>query len=98
MKLLIVLGVLVIFVLLCDKNEDHLPQPIKMIYGCWKKFSHILGIIMSFLILSVLWIIGFGIYGIIMKVITLPKKFKAEPNSYWIDCEATTVESMKHQF
>ncbi len=53
---------------------------------------------MSFLILSILWIVGFGIYGIIMKVITFPKRFAKEPESYWLDATPTTSESMKYQF
>ncbi len=53
---------------------------------------------MSFLILTVLWIIGFGIYAIITKIVTFPSRCKPDPKSYWINCEPTTVESMKHQF
>lgn len=98
MKLLAILAGLVLFVLLCDKYEERLPQPIRMLYNLWKKFAHILGIMMSFLILTILWIVGFGIYAIILKVITFPKRFQPEPNSYWIDSELTTIESMKRQF
>jgi len=98
MKLFVILGLLVITVLLCDKFENKLTPPISWIYAAWKKFSHVLGIVMSFLILTVLWIVGFGIYAIVLRIITFPKRFKADPNSYWIDCEPTTVDSMKHQF
>ena len=98
MKLIIILAILVVAVLICDKYERKLPPPISWIYALWKKFSHVLGIIMSFLILTILWIVGFGMYAIVIRVITLPKRFKAEPDSYWIGCEPTTVESMKHQF
>ena len=98
MKLLIILAILVVAVLVCDKYEQRLPPPISWIYAVWKTFSPVLGVIMSFLILTILWIVGFGIYAIIMKVITIPKRFRNDPDSYWIDCEPTTVESMKHQF
>ncbi|MAE68496.1 MAG: hypothetical protein QF793_03110 [Candidatus Peribacteraceae bacterium] len=98
MKFLAVLAVLVFFVILCDKYEEKLPPPVSWIYAVWKKFSHILGVIMSFLILTVLWIIGFGIYAIITKIVTFPSRCKPDPKSYWINCEPTTVESMKHQF
>lgn len=98
MKILIIIIALVLVVIFCDKYEDRLPPPISWIYAAWKKFSHVLGIVMSFLILTVLWIVGFGIYAIVLRIITFPKRFKADPNSYWIDCEPTTVDSMKHQF
>lgn len=98
MKLILILIGLIVVVLLCDKNEDHLPQPIKGVYALWKKFSHVLGIIMSFIILTILWIVGFGVYAIVMKVITLPKRLQADPDSYWIDAEPSTTDSMKHQF
>ncbi|PIR53740.1 hypothetical protein COU75_04475 [Candidatus Peregrinibacteria bacterium CG10_big_fil_rev_8_21_14_0_10_42_8] len=98
MKFLIVLAVLVVFVLICDKYEDKLFPPISWIYSLWKKFSHVFGTVMSFIILTVLWIIGFGIYAIILKIITLPKRFQKAPDTYWIDTEPTTNDSMKHQF
>jgi hypothetical protein len=98
MELFLSLAILVVAVLVCDKYEDKLFPPISWIYALWKKFSHVLGIVMSFVILTILWIVGFGIYAIIMRVITLPKRFKPDPDSYWIDCEPTTIESMKHQF
>jgi len=98
MKLFVVLIALVLFVLACDKYEDKLFPPISWIYSLWKKFSHVLGIVMSFIILTVLWIVGFGIYAIILKIITLPKRFHKDPNTYWIDAEPSDIDSMKHQF
>jgi hypothetical protein len=53
---------------------------------------------MSFIILTVLWIVGFGIYAIILKIITFPKRFQKDPNTYWIDAEVSDIDSMKHQF
>ncbi|MDP7477042.1 MAG: hypothetical protein QF442_01180, partial [Candidatus Peribacteraceae bacterium] len=67
MKFFIVLAALVVIVLICDKYESKLPPPISWIYALWKKFSHVLGIIMTFIILTVLWIVGFGVYAIVMK-------------------------------
>lgn len=98
MKVFAILAVLVVVVLICDKFEDRLPPPISWIYALWKKFSHVLGTVMSFIILSILWFIGFGIYAVILKIITLPKRFAGEPATFWIDSEQTTIESMKHQF
>ncbi len=98
MKLWIILGALVIAVLLCDKYKEKLPTPIRQIFALWEMFSNVLGIVMSFIILTVLWIVGFGTYGIITKIITLPKRFKAEPDTYWITATSSTKDSMKHQF
>lgn len=98
MRIWILLIVLVGIVLLCDKFEDRLPPPVRWMYALWKKFSHYLGMVMSFLILTVLWIVGFGIYAVILKLITLPKRFQSDPDTYWITIEPTTTESMKHQF
>ena len=47
-------------------------------------FSHILGMIMSTIILTILWIVGFGIYAVILKIVTLPARFRKSPDSYWI--------------
>ena len=98
MKIFAVLFALVLFVLACDKYEEKLFPPISWIYALWKKFSHYLGIIMSFIILTILWIVGFGLYAIVLKIITIPKRFHKEPESYWIETEPTTVDSLKHQF
>lgn len=97
-KLFIIIGALVILIILCDKYEERLPPPVSHLFAAWKKLSHGMGIVMSFLILTVLWIIGFGTYAIIIKIITFPRRFRPEPNSYWIECEPSTPESMKHQF
>lgn len=98
MKFLAFLALFAFLVILCEKYEDKLFPPLSWIFSLWKKFSHILGIIMSFLILSILWIVGFGLYGIILKIITLPNKFKPEHESYWLDATPTTKENMIHQF
>ena len=98
MKLFVILALLIVSVLICDKYEEKLFPPISWIYALWKKISSILGVVMSFIILTILWIVGFGIYAIILKIITLPLYFAKKPKSYWIDIKPTTVESMKHQF
>lgn len=98
MKVFAFIALLALIVVLCDKFKEKLPTPIKQIYALWEKFSHILGNIMSFIILTVLWIVGFGTYAIIMKIITLPKRFAAEPDTFWIDANVTTADTMRHQF
>ena len=61
-------------------------------------FSHILGMIMSTIILTILWIVGFGIYAVILKIVTLPARFRRSPDSYWIDAKPASVEEMRYPF
>lgn len=98
MKLLAFLAFFAFIVILCEKFEEKLFPPLSWIFALWKKFSHLLGTVMSFLILTVLWIVGFGLYGIILQIITLPKRFTPEPKSYWIEAVPSTKETMCHQF
>ncbi|OGJ57122.1 hypothetical protein A2635_01275 [Candidatus Peribacteria bacterium RIFCSPHIGHO2_01_FULL_51_9] len=74
-----------------------LPPPLNWLWGLWKKFSHILGMVMSWIILTILWIVGFGSYAILMKLIRVfqPKK---SPESYWIETDPDFENSMKYQF
>jgi hypothetical protein len=74
-----------------------LPPPLNWLYSLWMKFSHILGMIMSRIILTLLWIVGFGIYGIVMKIINLFKS-KKSPDTYWRDPPTDFENSMKYQF
>jgi len=75
----------------------NLPTPFKQLYAMWMKFSHVLGMVMSKIILTVLWVIGFGIYGITLKIIHLFKKEK-DTDTYWLDTEQDFENSMKYQF
>ena len=74
-----------------------LPPPISWAWEGWKMFSHAFGRVMSFIILTVLWIVGFGTYGIVLKVIGLFKKEETKA-SYWVDLEPMGEDSLKHQF
>lgn len=98
MNILLILGVLVVAVLLCEKYEQKLPFPISTLFSLWKTFAAGLGAVMNFLILTILWIVGFGTYAIILKIIRLPKLFASDPKTYWIPSEAVTSESLQRQF
>lgn len=63
-----------------------LPPPLHWLYQAWMAFSKVLGKVMSFIILTVLWIVGFGIYGIIAKLIRFFSK-KEISVTYWINAE-----------
>lgn len=53
---------------------------------------------MSTIILTILWIVGFGIYAIILKIISIPTLFRKKPETYWINVKPETAETMKYPF
>jgi len=75
-----------------------LPFPLRQLFRGWMAFSHILGMIMSTIILTILWIVGFGIYAVILKIITLPARFRKEPDSFWIEVKPEPIENMRYPF
>lgn len=62
-----------------------LPPPFSWFYDAWLEFSKALGMVMSKIILTILWIVGFGSYGIMRKIIFLFTTKNASQDSYWID-------------
>lgn len=75
----------------------NLPPPLSWLWTGWKAFSHAFGRVMSFIILTILWIIGFGAYGIVRKIIGL-FGHKEKPSTYWLDTEHSLEDSLSHQF
>lgn len=73
-----------------------LPAPLQKVYDVWMKFSHILGRIMSSILLTALWIVVFGIYAIILKVLRLFGR-NTHPTTYWIDVSNESTD-MQYQF
>jgi len=74
------------------------PLPLRFLWKGWMAFSHALGMVMSTVILTVLWIVGFGIYAMVMKLIMLPKRFKKAPDSHWIVVKPDPIENMRYPF
>ncbi len=74
----------------------HLPPPLQRLYDAWMRFAHILGRIMSFILLSLLWLFGFGVYGIVLRVVTYLRP-KPTLDSYWIDVPPKMADDMRHQ-
>lgn len=74
-----------------------LPAPLQKLYDAWMAFSHVLGRVMSFILLSILWAIGFGIYSCGMRLGML---FGKEPdvNTYWKKAEPQPPEHLLRQF
>lgn len=76
----------------------NLPFPVRALWRGWMAFSHILGMIMSTIILTILWIVGFGLYAVILRIVTLPNRFRKPPDSYWLDAKPASVEEMRYPF
>ncbi|MFA7682304.1 MAG: hypothetical protein WCX61_04730 [Candidatus Peribacteraceae bacterium] len=62
-----------------------LPPPLSWIWKGWMAFSHALGMVMSKVILTVLWLLVFSIYGIAVKIIAIKKLWQKPAKTYWID-------------
>ena len=74
----------------------NVPEPLQRLYALWMRFAHILGKIMSFILLSILWLVVFGIYAIILKIIRLFSR-PSRADSYWH--EVSQEEShLQYQF
>ena len=70
--------------------------PLKKAYSLWMRFSHILGRVVSCILLTVLWIVVFGVYAIALKIMRLFAS-KTKTDTYWIDVSRETTDS-RYQF
>ena len=73
------------------------PAPLLWLKKGWMAFAHVLGRIMSTIILTILWIVGFGVYAIVLKIISIRKLWQKKPESYWIDV-SEKERNLKYQF
>lgn len=60
------------------------------------RFSHVLGYIMSTILLTILWVVVFGAYAIVLKIICLFKT-PSHTDTYWIDISNESTD-MQYQF
>ena len=75
-----------------------LPPPLSWFYEAWMEFSKTIGMIMSKMIVTVLWIIGLGIYAIVRRILLLFVQKSEAPGSSWIDVEPVKQDDLHHQF
>lgn len=76
----------------------NLPFPVRQLFRGWMAFSHVFGMIMSTIILTILWIAGFGIYAVILRIVNFPKYFQKAPESYWIVARPMNPDEMRYPF
>ena len=74
-----------------------LPRPLQRAKDLWMAMSHAMGRVVSWILLSILWALVFGVYALIMKSARLFRRSGA-PDSYWKPCPPEFPESMRHQF
>lgn len=75
-----------------------LPPPLSWLWSAWKLFGNFLGKIMSKIILTILWVVGFGSYAVIHRIIVLFTPKKKEPATYWIDVPPVQPGDLHRQF
>ena len=76
----------------------NIPPPLNWFYEAWMEFSRVLGMIMSKIILTILWVIGFGLYGIILKIVHLLVRKAHAPGTHWVDVPPTQPGDLHRQF
>lgn len=79
------------------RDPMKLPPPLSWLWSGWKAFSHALGMVMSRIILTILWLTAFMIYAVVLKIILLFQR-ETPKDSYWVDPPADFEGSMKYQF
>ena len=75
-----------------------LPMPLSWLYDAWMEFSRALGMVMSKIVMTLFWVVGFGIYGIIRKISLLFVGKAVAPETFWIDVPPTKADDLHHQF
>ncbi|MFA6254830.1 MAG: hypothetical protein WC675_02200 [Patescibacteria group bacterium] len=78
-------------------------NPFKTIYAYWMKFVHYWGIVNSYIIFSLIYLVFIGIYAIInfcLKIIKIFFGARKKPSTYWLakKYEKPTVEILERQF
>ena len=76
----------------------NLPPPFSWLWSTWKALGAAMGKVMSKIILTILWIVGFGMYGIIMKILRMFRRNASTPTTYWIDVPPVQPGDLHRQF
>jgi len=74
----------------------NIPKRLQPLYNGWMAISHWIGLVMSSIILSMIWLIVFGLYAIVLKTVALFQK-KTIKTSYWWDVSEEQGD-FQHQF
>lgn len=72
-----------------------LPPPLSWLWEGWMLLSKAIEFVMSRVILTVLWIVGIGVYAIVLFPFRF---FTKKKKGNWIDVKPEPVEHMKYPF
>lgn len=78
------------------RSLDLLFKPIRLAWRGWMAFSHVLGLVMSTILLTILWIVGFGSYAVATSIAGLRGRKPAI--SYWQAAIPQRHEDLLRQF
>ena len=73
-----------------------LTTPLRQLWSSWLAVSHVIGIVMSGIVLTILWILVFGAYAIVLKIPSLFAK-KTKTESFWWNVSGEESD-FRHQF
>ena len=74
-----------------------IPKPLRPLYDAWMAFSQALGKVMGAILLTIIWIVVFGIYAVVIKIIRLFQK--TDPRaSTWTPCTPEDASTMRRSF
>lgn len=73
----------------------NLPAPLRWLWDGWLAVSHVIGMVMSRILLTILWLTCFAVYAVIWKIGTL---FSTKDETGWQPAETTTKETLRLQF
>jgi hypothetical protein len=74
-----------------------LPTPLRQLSAGWMTGSEAMGRIMSWILLTVLWVVLFGVYAVCLKIAALLRK-KETPTTYWHPLVQEGPDAMKNPF
>lgn len=72
-------------------------KPLQLAWRGWMAFSHALGLVMSTIVLTLLWIVGFGSYAIAFRIACICKRSVVQ-TSYWNTSLPQRREDLLRQF
>lgn len=73
-----------------------IPKVLRPAWNAWMTVGHAIGVVMSSILLTILWVFLFGAYAISLKFIALFARHKKR-DSYWWDVTEEPTD-FTHQF
>lgn len=81
-----------------DRHMKRLPLPLQLPWIGWKWFSYGLGRMMSWIILTLLWLVGFGAYGMVLHIVRFLRLEPERRASAWLEVAPNAPDTYRRQF